>query len=405
MDASAGDPFVELLGAKDPAPLLHRLRAGDPVHFVPSLACWVVTRHDDVKRLLNDPENATRDRSAWEHFTPAPAGSMRAWVEQSSFSRQEDHQRIRRLFTGALTPRAVRRMDAQIREVVERFAKPLRHRPGEVLDLMAEFTNPIPNSVISRVTGVPPGADEVRFRELAQGLLRGLFPFAPPEAAEATESALREMAAWVRGMASERRRSLGEDLISDLLRAQTRDETLEDDEIVLLISLLIGAGSETTNTGGLVLIQTLLDHPEQLERVRADRSLVPNAVMEILRLAFGGPGAGITRYALRDFELRGRRIRAGQLLLLSFAGANRDPAVFEHPDRLDLERDSRESLLFGHGPHYCLGASLARQELGAMLEAAFDIVRPGSCVREDLLRFEQLGLFRRPLNLPIRIGA
>src|SRR5262245_55317117 len=185
MDATAGgDPLLELLGAKDPAPLLHRLREQDPVHFVPSLTCWVVTRHDDVKRLLNDPENATRDRSAWEHFTPAPAGSMRAWIEQSSFSGQtgEDHARIRRLFQGALTPRSVRRMEAQIRDVVERFARPLRGRPGEVLDLMAEFTNPIPNCVISRVTGVPQGADEVRFRELAQTLLRGLFPFAPPEA-------------------------------------------------------------------------------------------------------------------------------------------------------------------------------------------------------------------------------
>src|SRR5262245_38172537 len=101
---------------------------------------------------------------------------MLAWVEERSFSGQspEAHARIRRLFQGALTPRAVRRMDAQIREVVERFAKPLRDRPGEVLDLMAEFTNPIPNSVISRVTGVPPGADEVRFRELAQAVLRGL---------------------------------------------------------------------------------------------------------------------------------------------------------------------------------------------------------------------------------------
>jgi cytochrome P450 len=152
------------------------------------------------------------------------------------------------------------------------------------------------------------------------------------------------------------------------------------------------------------LIQTLLDHPEQLEHVRDDRSLVPKAVNEILRLAFGGPGAGITRYARRDFELRGRKIRLGQMLLLSFAGANRDPSVFENPDRPDIERDGREFLVFGNGPHYCLGASLARQEMGAMLDAALDIVRPGSRVREDLQRFEQLGLFRRPLNLPIQIG-
>src|SRR5262245_24326103 len=189
MDASSADPFLELLAAKEPAPLLHRLRAEDPVHFVPSLGFWFVTRHDDVKRLFNDPENATQDRSAWEHFQPAPPGSMLAWMEERSFAAQgpEAHARFRRLFNGALTPRAVRRMDTQIREVVERFAAPLRGRPGEVLDLLGDFTNPIPNAVISRVTGVPSGADEVRFRELAQCLIRGFFPFAPPEAKAAAD--------------------------------------------------------------------------------------------------------------------------------------------------------------------------------------------------------------------------
>jgi cytochrome P450 len=404
--APASDLFLELLAAKDPAPLVHRLRAEDPVHFVPSLGFWFVTRHDDVKRLFNDPENATQDRGAFEHFVPAPEGSMLRWFHDNSFARQgpEAHARFRSLFNGALTPRAVRRMDAQIREVVERFAAPLRNRPGEVLDLMGDFTNPIPNAVISRVTGVPPGADELRFRELAQGLIRGFFPFAPPEALALAESSLQEMAAWVRQMAAERRRTLGEDLISDLLRTQERDETLTDDEIVMLISVLIGAGSETTNLGGLVMIQTLLGHPEQLKRVRDDRSLVPKAVNEIMRFAFGGP-AGLPRFALRDFELRGQKIRKGQMLMLSFGGANRDPAVFDDPDTLDIERDARDLLVFGNGPHYCLGANLARQEMGSMLDAALDIVTPGSRVREDLQQFQSMGLFQRPLNLPVEIAG
>jgi cytochrome P450 len=403
---TASDPFLELLQAKDPAPLVHRLRAEDPVHFVPSLGFWFVTRHDDVKRLFNDPENATQDRGAWEHYVAPPEGSMLRWFHDNNFARQgpEAHARFRRLFNGALTPRAVRRMDAQIREVVERFAAPLRDRRGEVLDLMGEFTNPIPNAVISRVTGVPPGADEARFRELAQELIRGFFPFAPPEAQATAEAALREMAAWVRGMAAERRRTLGEDLISDLIRAQQRDETLTDDEIVLLISVLIGAGSETTNLGGLVMIQTLLQHPQQLKRVRDDRTLVPKAVNEIMRFAFGGP-AGLPRFAVRDFELRGKQIKKGQMLMLSFGGANRDPAVFEEPDTLDIERDARDLLVFGNGPHYCLGANLARQEMGAMLDAALDIVTPGSRVREDLQRFQPMGLFQRPLDLPVEIAA
>jgi cytochrome P450 len=136
--------------------------------------------------------------------------------------------------------------------------------------------------------------------------------------------------------------------------------------------------------------------------VRDDRSLVPKAVNEILRFALGGP-AGAPRYALRDFTLRGKSIRKGQMLMLSF-GANRDPAVFAEPDVLDLERDNRELLVFGSGPHYCLGANLARQELGAMLDAALDIVTPGSRVREDLQQVQSMGLFQRPLNLPVEIA-
>jgi cytochrome P450 len=123
-----------------------------------------------------------------------------------------------------------------------------------------------------------------------------------------------------------------------------------------------------------------------------------------MRFAFGGP-AGLPRFAVRDFELRGKQIKKGQMLMLSFGGANRDPAVFDDPDTLDIERDSRDLLVFGNGPHYCLGANLARQEMGAMLDAALDIVTPGSRVREDLQQFQQMGLFQRPLNLPVEIAG
>jgi cytochrome P450 len=295
-------------------------------------------------------------------------------------------------------------MEGLIREVVERYAAPLRGRRGEVLDLMADFTTPIPNAVISRITGVPPGDDEVRFRMLAQALIRAFFPFASGDAIEQGDAALREMSAWVRALAAERRREPKDDLISDLIRNQAEGGELSDDDIVILISVLIGAGSETTNLGGAVTIRTLLEHPEALARVGADRALVPNAVNEVLRFAFGGP-AGILRYAVRDFALRGRTIRKGQMIMLSLGGANRDPAVFAEPDRFDLDRDTRETLVFGSGPHYCLGASLARQELGCMLEAVLDIAPPGSRVRDDLVRTQAFGLVAQPVSLPVEIAA
>jgi len=171
-----------------------------------------------------------------------------------------------------------------------------------------------------------------------------------------------------------------------------------------LISLLIGAGSETTNLGGAMMIQALLDHPGELKRVREDRRLVPQAVNEAMRFSTGGGAAGLLRWAACDFEMRGQKLKKGQAILLSFGGANRDPEVFEDPDRLDIQRDVRESLVFGHGAHFCLGANLAKQEMGAMLDAALDILTPGSRVRSDLQEIQQRGMFKRPSSLPVEIA-
>ena len=169
-----------------------------------------------------------------------------------------------------------------------------------MIDLLGDFTNPIPNTVISRIVGVQAGADEVRFRDLAQEMIRGFFPFAPPEALGARrdgapgDGAL-DARAWWRSAATAPR----EDLISDLLRAQGEDERVSDDEIVMLVSILIGAGSETTNLGGLVMIRTLLEHPEQLE-ARARRPLARPEGRErdhALRLRRAGRHARATRCA------------------------------------------------------------------------------------------------------------
>ena len=123
---------------------------------------------------------------------------------------------------------------------------------------------------------------------------------------------------------------------------------------------------------------------------------------EIIRFTFGGP-AGLPRYAVRDFELRGKKIQKGQMLLLAFGGANRDPEVYEKPDVLDLHRDVKDLVTFGNGPHFCLGANLARQEMGCMIDALLDILPAGSMIVEEAMEFVDAGLFKRPLNLPVRI--
>jgi cytochrome P450 len=398
-------PFLDEDFQKNAYPAIARLREDDPVHWVPGLNFWFVTRHDDVRRLFT-ADDATPDRRVWEHYVAPPEGTFMRWVSDNGlFSLPpKEHARVRRLVSAAFTPRAVARMADQVREVVVRFAAPLRGRTG-VVDLMQEFTDPVPNAVISRITGVPPaGDDEVRFRELAQVTIQGFFSFGDESLMKRAEQAFLELSTWVRELAKQRSERPQEDLVSDLVQARDRGDRMSTDEIVVMVTGLIGAGSETTALGGMLSIMTLLQHPEVTERLRAERALLPNAVDEILRFGFGGPG-GLPRYAVRDFELRGKTIRKGQMLMLSFGGANRDPSVYPDPDRLDIERDVKELTLFGHGPHYCLGAHLARTELRCMLDGALDFLPPGAQMLEDLIEFTPMGVFKRPQNFPVDFGG
>src|SRR5262245_37070799 len=400
------DPFFEMLAADDPNPLLHALRASDPVHFVEPLGFWLVTRHDDVKRLFHDPDHVTLDKRTWDRHVSPTEGTTLRWAEDRGLFAvsREEHARIRRLVSAAFTPRAVRRMENQIREVVERTAAPLRGRYGEVIDLLGEFTHVVPNTVISRITGVPPGDDEVRFRCIAQTVIAAFMPFTPEEMRREAERGFQELSAWVRELVAKRRVHPEEDLVTDLVHAQDANDALCEDDIVLLLSGLIGAGSETTALGGASILRMLLDEPAALHRLRSDRGLIRRSIDEIIRYTIGGPG-GTLRYALRDFELRGQQIRKGQMIMLSLGGANRDPAVYENPDVLDLDRAVRDLPTFGNGPHYCLGANLAREEMACMLDALLDVVPPGSFVRNDRVEYVDAGLFRRAINLPVQIGA
>jgi cytochrome P450 enzyme len=388
-----GEPEIEpsllqIFAGEDSHALVRRLRASQPVYRVPGAGFWLVTRHDDVRELFRDQERVTADQRAGAGYRPRPEGTYLRWIQERGLLAlpPHEHTRIRRLVSAAFTPRAVRRMDAQIRDVVEEFAAPLRGRSGKVIDLAADYADPIPNAVIARITGVPSeGGDDKRFRQLAQAFIRGVIQFSTPEDQDRAESALAELYPWVEKIALERRSAPREDLISDLVQAVDRDDRLDDREVIMLVTGLLAAGSTTTAMGCIAMAATLLRYPDTLERIRADRALIPRAVEEILRFSFGGPG-GIVRYALCDFTLRGQQIRKGEMLMLSFGGANRDPAVFPDPDVFDIDRDASDLMVFGGGAHYCLGANLARQELACMLDGLLGVLTPGSKVRTDLGR-------------------
>jgi cytochrome P450 len=149
---------------------------------------------------------------------------------------------------------------------------------------------------------------------------------------------------------------------------------------------------------------TLLQNPYVFEQLKEDRSLIPQAVLEIIRHGMGGP-AGLPRYAVSDFELRGRRIRRGQMLMMSFGGANRDPEVFANPDVFDITRDHSNLLSFGFGAHYCLGVHLAKAELCASVDALCDFLPSGAQIRPELMKFAPMGMFERPTNFPVDFSA
>ena len=290
-----------------------------------------------------------------------------------------------------------------MRDVVEQFAAPIRGRKGQA-DLVGEFTNPIPNTVISRITGIPPyPGDEDRFRCLAQDVIRRFFPMADAENKRRGEQALDELAEWVGKLSSERRERRQEDLISDLIHENDGVYEMSNDEIVMIIATLVAAGSETTTLGGTNVLRLLLKNPSELAKLRADPGLSVNAVRESLRHGFGSAISGVPRFALEDVELRGKTIRKGDMVMPSMGGANRDPAIFDEPDRFDIARDTREMLAFGHGPHYCLGANLALQEMSCMIEAALEFMPEGTSLLEDEIEWESIGIMTRAVNLPIRL--
>jgi cytochrome P450 len=397
------EPLLSEEYFQTPETLLARLRREDPVHLIEGVDALLVTRHDDVLQLYTDP-HATNDPRAFEHYRPAPEGTYQRWLSEHGFfsAPEDEHARLRRLVSGSLTPRGVRRMQGQIESVVEQFAAKLRGRTG-VVDLVSEFTSPVPNTVISRITGIPPKEnDEARFRELARQVISGINPLLDDEGRKAAERAILELCDWVRELTEERAADPQEDMISDLLREHEDEGPATVEEIILVIAGLVAAGTETTALGMKMGLRTLFRNPDQLAQLREDRSLLPNAVRELLRYDFGS--ASLPRYALEDFELRGTKVRKGQLILLSFMGSHRDPDVFPDPDRFDIHRDTKDLIIFGHGPHFCLGANLAQLEMGCMLDAALDFLPEEAVLLEDQIEWQRLGMFSSAETLPVDFG-
>jgi cytochrome P450 len=393
--------------SRDATRVIAQLRERDPVHWIPGLDAWFVTRYEDVRLLFADPR-VTADPRHFERYVVPTEPGAELWLSDPPFigAKPGSPSRGRGLVSAALRPRAIVRASDRIRDVVEHFAAPLRKRSGNV-DLVAEFTSPIPGAVIGRILGVPPkGEDEARFHTLSRKMARTVNPILTDKKRRQTERATAELCDYLLELVHARRAHPREDLISDLIRvsdAATETETpATPEDIVRLVSGLVSAGTETIRLAATRAIRALLQHPDQLARLRGDRSLLPSAVVELLRYDMGL--FGMPRYVLEDFELRGRRLREGQLVVLSFTGAHRDPRVFAAPDRLDLCRETNNLVAFGHGLHHCIGSHVARAELRLMLDAALDFLPEDARLLEGQIRWSGFGALSHIKSLPVDFG-
>ncbi|MGH3937196.1 MAG: cytochrome P450, partial [Pseudonocardiaceae bacterium] len=268
-----------------------------------------------------------------------------------------DHARLRKLIGKAFTPAVVRRLRTHIEELVGRLMAPAIEAGR--CDIVSTLAYPLPVMVISKLMGIPPAAhDDVRRSSSRLG--RAFSAIVPEQARGDADEAVCWLRAYLGRLLDERRASPGDDLLSDLLRAEEDGDTLTHEEIVDNTVFSFFAGFETTVhliTNGVAL---LLRHPDQLERLRREPSLVPAAVEEFLR--FEAPIQGTARLVREPIAIGGRTVRAGRVLVLMLGSANHDGEVFTDPERLDVGREHNPHVTFGGGNHLCLGAFLARTE-------------------------------------------
>jgi cytochrome P450 len=372
VDALLGELLLTPDGRQDPYPRYQRIRELAPVHQS-GLGFWVLSRYDDCQQLLRDPRFGKGDRQERDVRLPEDAAAALAQLRQRApsllFLDPPDHTRLRGLVSKAFTARTVERLRPRIGRLLDDLLDAVEGGRGQPVDVMAAVAFPLPVAVIGEMLGVPP-ADRAAFQPWVRASTALLELTVEADAIVAAADASERMSSYFAALLAERRRRPSEDLLSELLCVEDQGDTLSEAELISTAILLFGAGFETTtNLIGNGLL-ALLRHPDELARLRADRSLLRPAVEEILR--WDSPVQVDGRVALTVADVGGQPVEAGTFVVTMLGAANRDPARFADPDRFDVGRDEGPPLSFGSGIHYCLGQALARVEgqvvFGRLLE-------------------------------------
>ena len=378
---------------QNPYPTLARLRAQSPIHFSRVTNSWVLSRYRDVDEVLRDHRRFSSDPA-----TRLPSGQSLADAKPNADSYTmlihdpPDHTRLRALVNKAFTQRSVDRIETRIRHVIDDL---LDEIPSpSAFDLMTALAKPLPVLVIAELLGFP-ATDRSMLCEWSREKINLLEPTADT-AIQSRQSA--RLDAYVRSVVELRRSEPGDDVLSALLIAEQSGDALTIREIENMVRLLLITGNETTASliGNGVL--ALLRNPQELQRIREDRDLIPAAIEELLR--FEPPIQAGFRGVTEDCDFHGTPFRRGDGVILLLGAANRDPSVFSDPDRLDVTRRERSQISFGRGIHHCIGAPLARLEGRLALEALLQ--RFSSMhLREENPQFYPGIILRELQSLPI----
>jgi cytochrome P450 len=353
-------PFHPSSTGRDAA--LAELRREDPVHWDPVNQWWLVTRHADVREISRRPELfSSEPRGPWHVF-------------EYHFSMQamdgERHTRHRNVVSRAFTPRLVSMLTERALRYADEAIDALAGR--DAAEFVAELAVPVPLRIIADMLGVADG-DLEQFRRWSDAMILAGGGHAQEDALRETQHLMADFLGYLGDAVEQRRARPTDDVLSRIVQAadagviddDQRLHRLEGDEVRDFALFLLIAGNETTRNGISQGMLALFEHPEERDRLAADDGLWDTAVDEILR--WTSPVRAMRRVALRDTTLRGRKILEGQSVVMVYASANRDEAVFDQPHRFRVDRSPNEHLAFGFGPHYCLGANLARMEIRVVL--------------------------------------
>jgi cytochrome P450 len=385
----------------DPYPLYHRLRNEAPVLWDPYLYAWVVTRYADIVTVLH--QFSAKCAPTPEHLAamgmPELAPVAQVMMRQMLFMDAPAHTRLRGLASMAFTPARVEVLRSHIQEIVDNLIDPVVDAGR--MDVIADLAAPLPAIVASELLGVPT-SDHPRLKQWSEDFAEVLGNFQHnPNRASRTLKCVEEMSAYFRDAIRRCRTQPREGLVHSLVTAEIDGDRLTEDEIIAnCIVTMVGAQETTTNLIGNGML-TLLRNPDQLQRLKDDRNLIPSAVEELLR--YESPSQHTTRLATEDTELGGKKIRKGQAVIVVMGAGNRDPERFADPDRLDVCRRDNRHLAFGWASHFCFGAALARIEGHIAFDTIVNRLPELALQPGPLVWRENLGL-RGLSSLPVTFG-